>query len=430
MKNRISTKIVCELGVFLMISSVFPTLIGATNSQPSTAVFCECHDYRGSSLQAPVFNGMWIHFDNGVNSNAIGSTISTWEGAIRITPDELGGYNGWKLCTVKWFHYVTTNPQHSGMIKIYGEGTPTSPGALITTEPYTVTGMGWKEIPLSHFVRLNASHDIWVSIQINQVPGEYPLGVDNQFAVDGKGDWIYDGTHWIELQTIQGGGPFFLDYNWNIWAGIEEPSLPPETPQQPAGFSEGLVGQEYTFSTNSTDPEGEPLYYFWDWGDGTTSDWQGPVASGATAFATHNWTATGNYSITVKAKDPHREESNWSEPKTIRIMTLEKPVLEIGNITGGLFRVKVRIFNNGTAPGVGIAWKITISNGSLLCGRKTSGRIVDLEPGAMRIISSNIILGYGPITINVTAEIADSTATAQQDAFVYLFFIRGTGMTM
>ena len=59
-----------------------------------------------------------------------------------------------------------------------------------------------------------------------------------------------------------------------------------------------------------------------DWGDGTTSDWQGPYQPSEQVSLTHTWNEKGNYDIRVKAiDDPNDdgvlsdgEETNWSEP--------------------------------------------------------------------------------------------------------------------
>lgn len=211
------------VAVAMVLSSVGAMAVDDNPSEPVLSLAGT--EYTDCILQVhrlDTFDEHWIHFDDGENYQAIGlSAGGTFEGAIRITPDELEGYDGWKLITVRWFHFVAsgTNPTHSGNIKIYGDGTSTWPGALITTEPYTVTGTGWKEILLSHPVTLNATKDVWVSIEITHGPGEYPLGIDIRFAVDGKGDWIYYNGVWSELQNISS-GPGTLDYNWNIWAKI------------------------------------------------------------------------------------------------------------------------------------------------------------------------------------------------------------------
>jgi PKD domain len=92
---------------------------------------------------------------------------------------------------------------------------------------------------------------------------------------------------------------------------------PPNKPDRPSGPANGKVGQEYSYTTSNTDPDGDQIYYMWDWGDGHNSRWIGPYGSGITAGATHNWTVKGSYSIKVKAKDIYGKESAWSDPLPI-----------------------------------------------------------------------------------------------------------------
>lgn len=89
-------------------------------------------------------------------------------------------------------------------------------------------------------------------------------------------------------------------------------NTPPNKPNRPQGTSEGKLNTPYTYSTSTTDPNGHQVYYLWDWGDGTQSDWMGPYNSGATAETTHTWTVKTS-SVKVRAKDINGAESDWSE---------------------------------------------------------------------------------------------------------------------
>jgi hypothetical protein len=101
--------------------------------------------------------------------------------------------------------------------------------------------------------------------------------------------------------------------------GPEVLQEPPATPQQPTGTTVGEVGVQYSYTTSTTDPEGDLVYYQWDWGDGSVSDWLGPFVSGAVVSASHAWAIGGDYEITVKAKDFFYRESSWSAPLSIII---------------------------------------------------------------------------------------------------------------
>lgn len=101
---------------------------------------------------------------------------------------------------------------------------------------------------------------------------------------------------------------------------------PPEAPII-HGSTEGKIGQLYTYTFHSVDPEGDDVYYFVDWGD-STSGWVGPFASGVDASINHTWIQTDLYRIIAKAKDTYYHESNWSECN----VSIFQRVLLIGRI--------------------------------------------------------------------------------------------------
>ena len=203
---------------------------------------------------------------------------------------------------------------------------------------------------------------------------------------------------------------------------VKTTTKPPETPQRPEGPTEGIVDYNYTFSTSTTDPEGNQVYYKWNWDDGTFSNWLGPYNSGTTVFASHWWTEKGTYKVTVKAKDIHDAESNWSVPTTIHIH--DRPILEIGNITGGLFKVNAVIKNTGGVDAIMVNWSISLDGGFILAGKETPGKITGISAEDEAAISSGFILGFGKTVITVSAETAGSSDIVERNASVLLFFIK------
>lgn len=92
---------------------------------------------------------------------------------------------------------------------------------------------------------------------------------------------------------------------------------PPDKPGAPSGPKSGKINIEHEYTTSTTDPDGDDLFYIFDWGDGTDSDWLGPYESGATVKASNKWKTQGNYNIRVKAKDTIGFETEWSDPFSI-----------------------------------------------------------------------------------------------------------------
>lgn len=111
---------------------------------------------------------------------------------------------------------------------------------------------------------------------------------------------------------------------------ISQQNDPPVKPSVPSGKTSGKAGTEYTYTSSTTDPEGDDLYYLWSWGDGTDSGWLGPYSNGETSSASHTWDEQSSYEIKVKAKDTNGGESEWSDPLPIsmpRNIQSENPLL-------------------------------------------------------------------------------------------------------
>ena len=111
-------------------------------------------------------------------------------------------------------------------------------------------------------------------------------------------------------------------------AGIEAILDKPKIPEKPDGPLAGNFNEEYTYSTVTTDTQGDDVFYEFDWGDETNSSWIGPFPSGERVSVKHRWTEQKTYQIRVKAKDMHGHVSGWSEEKNI-IITRFRPYIGI-----------------------------------------------------------------------------------------------------
>jgi len=164
------------------------------------------------------------------------------------------------------------------------------------------------------------------------------------------------------------------------------PSNPPDPPNI-SGPSSGIVEQNLGFTIVTTDPDGDDLYYYIDWGE-----------------------------------DIHDVESGWSDPLTVYIVNV--PVLEIGDISGSLSKISTVIKNNGSTDATGVDWSITLAGGFIL-NKKTTGRVINIPAGGEVTVSSKLILGFGKTVVTVTAEKPGvSSDTKEKEAFVLLFFIK------
>lgn len=182
---------------------------------------------------------------------------------------------------------------------------------------------------------------------------------------------------------------------------------PPDNPDQPVGPTTGGTAINYSYITSTTDPEGQQVYYLWSWGD-SISDWLGPFDSDASAEAVHQWSASGDYTVKVKAKDSAGIESGWSDPITVHIT--DSPCVEIAEITGG-FGITARVANTGAGDAVDVNWSISLQGGVVLLGRETTGTILKIVPGFSPQIKTGFVFGVGSVTVLVTADVAEKSVS-------------------
>ena len=135
----------------------------------------------------------------------------------------------------------------------------------------------------------------------------------------------YDGSTTVYFADAAGSFislvPSFEDFNvfeWDFTFELASTTYvdpeAPLVPNTPTGPKKGNLNTEYTYSSFTTDPQGDRIYYLFDWDDSTDSGWLGPYTSSETCEATHSWRQKGSYSVTVKAKDDNGAESSWSDP--------------------------------------------------------------------------------------------------------------------
>lgn len=91
----------------------------------------------------------------------------------------------------------------------------------------------------------------------------------------------------------------------------------PDIPERPSGPTSGQPNNEFVYSTSSIDPEGDEIFYFFDWDDGSNSGWLGPYSSGSLCEASHSWLSEGTYQVRVRARDADDHESLWSDPLSV-----------------------------------------------------------------------------------------------------------------
>jgi PKD repeat protein len=85
----------------------------------------------------------------------------------------------------------------------------------------------------------------------------------------------------------------------------------PNIPSRPSGPTEGNIGQSFTYTTSSSDPDGDDIEYLFNWDDGTDSGW-------GSSSASHAWSDEGTYQVKAKCRDDW-DESGWSDSLSVVI---------------------------------------------------------------------------------------------------------------
>ena len=151
----------------------------------------------------------------------------------------------------------------------------------------------------------------------------------------------YSTTYKVWVNATDPTGSGLYTRKWYTFTTQQQQNVPPNKPNKPSGTASGKINTVYTYTTSTTDPNGDQVYYMWDWGDGSQSSWLGPYNSGVTINTTHKWTVKGSYSIKVKAKDTFGAESPWSDPLSIKMPCSQNYIV---NELGALLHLIIRFF--------------------------------------------------------------------------------------
>jgi hypothetical protein len=178
----------------------------------------------------------------------------------------------------------------------------------------------------------NLLYDEYVFYWTAAIKGEDAFGepADADYNHDGKitmdEAFIYAESHDSQSESPQYGE--YVEGVGEIITLWDESN--PGNVAKPEGPQEWIKNFDATFSTNAIDPEGESVFYMFDWGDGNFSEWVGPYNSGQNGETSYSWSELGEYEIKAVAKDIWGIQSEWSEPAIIVIVENnipEKPIM-------------------------------------------------------------------------------------------------------
>lgn len=129
-------------------------------------------------------------------------------------------------------------------------------------------------------------------------------------------------THYWKIVSWDSFGATSVGPIW-MFTTSEAANNPPFTPTI-TGPVKGKIAVDYPFNFTSIDPDANQIYFYVDWGDNTSTDWQGPYDSGYILTLSHQWSVKGTYPLKAKVKDIHGLESDWRTypvimPKSVSI---------------------------------------------------------------------------------------------------------------
>lgn len=156
----------------------------------------------------------WIHYDNGMNHDAIGLTDGgSFMAAARFSPDDLAPYAGNSLTRIRFF----PNADAEFTLKVWTDENGSQPVTSQIVD--SITAHVWNEISLSNPVMITGTTALWIGYSVSHEPGINPAGVDYGPAEAGFGDLIsLDGTSWVSMAN-----EYNFNYDWNIQGLISQP---------------------------------------------------------------------------------------------------------------------------------------------------------------------------------------------------------------
>ena len=133
---------------------------------------------------------------------------------------------------------------------------------------------------------------------------------------DGTEKWrerIHNERVWSS-PAIGSDGTVYIGTSWNDFGVLHAfGELDSNAPDAPTvdGLTSGKSGIEYEYNFTTTDPNGDDVYYYIEWGDGAVENWIGPYGSGEKITVSHTWDEKGDYTIKARAKDTENLWGSW-----------------------------------------------------------------------------------------------------------------------
>ena len=186
------------------------------------------------------------------------------------------------------------------------------------------------------------SGDYFIFIDWDDGQGEW-IGPYNEQPVLFSHEWSSSGKYVLRLRFKD----IFGNLSEWVYFTITILNLDNNSPDKPIVYGPTSLKPrtEYTFTAVAIDPDGDNISYFFDWGDGTHSDWTEFVPSGVSVNRSHFWWIRRCYTVSVKAKDIYGAESSWGTLKVRVLINKQNSQSSQHSSNPLFFRILERLLN-------------------------------------------------------------------------------------
>jgi hypothetical protein len=405
-KNMLKQAVVLLLMAVMVCSSI--VIVANTNTTPKEQSDVQTQKVWLGYTTAPqdAKDIIWLHYDDGSFETMVGSNYPPLFMAIRLTNDELAGYNGLQFVETSWYHVVSneTIPDHTYDAKVW-IGNETQPITLLCNDTgLLASGEGWTNHTLSTPVTIDTSNDYWIVIKCYANPAQafndYPMPFDTNLAdnISHKSKWWHNSNGYTETQFYE---VATLNGAWLLRIAVEgevQDVTPPVTTCDISGTN------PVTITLSATDDDSGVNHTYYKIDAGTYAIYTAPVQ--VSDVGDH----TVYYYSTDLAGNVETEKSTD--------FTVEAPPLSV-TIKGGL-GVSVVVKNTGTSDLTNIDWSINLGGKFILVGKAKSGTIATLAAGDS-VTLKDFVIGIG--STSITALVGDTETLAS--GTVLLIFVTG-----
>ncbi|MEI8048561.1 MAG: choice-of-anchor J domain-containing protein [Bacteroidota bacterium] len=182
-------------------------LVATSEGTPKNDIKLVWEAPAGGGIIAP---GTWIHYDDGVNADAIGTGGAfDFSVAMYYPSAQLAAYDGMAIKKIKFY------PNEAGCT--YALRVWQGASLVVDQAVAAPTIAAWNEVTLTAPALIDITKDLYIGYRCNATTG-YPAGCDAGPAVANFGDLLSEdnGSTWVSISVAYG-----LDYNWNIQAFVE-----------------------------------------------------------------------------------------------------------------------------------------------------------------------------------------------------------------